>query len=161
MSMTESDRTDAASAAAQPDAATSTVMPGARLAQARSARGLTLEGVAQQLKFSPRQIAALEADRYDELPGIAVVRGMVRGYARLVELDAAPLLESLKDAVPVPDANRIAVRYSEPVPFSDASKRSNAVYVVFTLAVLAVAALVLVQWRQERPESAARMTFVA
>jgi cytoskeleton protein RodZ len=159
--MTEPDRTDAAHTAAQPDAAAPRVMPGARLAQARGARGLSLESVAQQLKFSPRQIDALEGDRYDELPGIAVVRGMVRGYARLVEMDPAPLLESLKDAVPAPDANRIAARYREPVPFSDASKRSNAVYVVFTLAVLAVAALVLVQWRQERPEPEARMTFVA
>ncbi|MDX1375802.1 MAG: DUF4115 domain-containing protein, partial [Burkholderiales bacterium] len=93
--------------------------------------------------------------------GIAVVRGMVRGYARLVGIDAAPLLEALKDVVPAPDANRIVARYNEPIPFSDASKRSNVVYVVFTLAVLAVAALVLVQWHQERPESEARMTFVA
>jgi len=135
--------------------------PGAQLAQARVAHGLAVEGVAQQLKFSPRQIEALEADRYDQLPGVAVVRGMVRGYARLVGMDAAPLLETLRDAVPAPDANQIVARYREPVPFSDASKRSNVVYVVFTLAVLAVAALVLVQWRQERPEGEARMTFVA
>ena len=45
------------------------------------------------------------------------------------------------------------------VPFSDGSKRSNVVYLVFTVAVLAVAAVVLVQWRQDRPEPA-RMTFV-
>ncbi|MDX1377181.1 MAG: helix-turn-helix transcriptional regulator, partial [Burkholderiales bacterium] len=75
--MTEHDRIEAALAA---DAA---VAPGAVLAQARVARGLSREAVAQQLKFSPRQIEALEAGRFDALPGIAVVRGMVRGYARL------------------------------------------------------------------------------
>jgi len=99
--------------------------PGTRLAQARIAHGLSVEGVAQQLKFSPGQIAALEGDRYDELPGVAAVRGMVRGYARLVQVDAAPLLEALRDVVPAPDASRIVARYEEPVPFSDASKRSN------------------------------------
>lgn len=159
--MTEPVRTEAASAAAGSGAAALEMTPGACLAQARIAHGLSVEGVAQQLKFSPRQIEALEADRYHELAGIAVVRGMVRGYARLVQLDAEPLLAALKDVVPVPDAGRIVARYHEPVPFSDASKRSNVVYLVFTLAVLAVAALVWVQWRQERPESEARMTFVA
>ena len=156
--MTETERTVTASPAA--DAHPPTMLPGACLAQARIAQGLSVEAVAQQLKFSPRQIEALEADRYDQLPGIAVVRGMVRGYARLVGVEAAPLLEALRDAMPAPDAGRIVARYREPVPFSDASKRSNLVYVVFTLAVLAVAALVLVQWRQDRPESEARMSFV-
>ena len=80
-------------AAAGSVAATSATTPGARLAQARIAQGLPVEGVAQQLKFSARQIEALEADRYEQLPGIAVVRGMVRGYARLVGVEAEPLLE--------------------------------------------------------------------
>ena len=151
--------TDAARDALLPEAATPAMSPGARLAQARIAHGMTIESIAQQLKFSSRQIDALEGNRYDELPGVAVVRGMVRGYARIVQLDAAPLLEALKTAVPAPDSNRIIARYRQPVPFSDVSKRSNVVYVIFTIAVLAVAALVLVQWRQDRP-APARMTFV-
>jgi len=133
--------------------------PGEQLAQARRANGLSLEGVAQQLKFSPRQIDALEGGRYDELPGRTMVRGMVRSYARLVFLDAGPLLDALNESLAAPDANRIVARYREPVPFSDASKRSNVVYVVFTIAALFAAALVLVQWREDRP-APARMTFV-
>ncbi len=132
---------------------------GEQLAQARRANGLSLEGVAQQLKFSPRQIDALEGGRYDELPGWTMVRGMVRSYARLVFLDAGPLLDTLNESLAAPDANRIVARYREPVPFSDASKRSNVVYVVFTIAALFAAALVLVQWREDRP-APARMTFV-
>jgi cytoskeleton protein RodZ len=159
--MTDPARNEAppGSAAAEAPAPATANAPGARLAAARITHGLSIEGVAHQLKFSPRQIEALEGDRYDALPGVAVVRGMVRGYARLVQLDAEPLLEALRDAMPTPDANRIIDRYREPVPFSDGAKRSNVVYVVFTVAVLAVAALVLVQWRQERPEPA-RMSFV-
>lgn len=156
--MTDPARIDAPPAS-DSEASAAWPLPGARLAEARTARGLSVEAVAHQLKFAPRQIAALEQDRYDILPGAAVVRGMVRGYARLVELDPEPLLASLRDSVPVPDANRIIARYREPVPFSDVSKRSNVVYLVFTLAVLAVAAVVLLQWREDRPEPA-RMTFV-
>ena len=141
------------------DASAARPSAGARLAEARAARGLSVEAVAHQLKFAPRQIEALEQGRYDTLPGAAVVRGIVRGYARLVDLDPGPLLESLRESIPVPDANRIIARYREPVPFSDGSKRSNVVYLVFTVAVLVVAAVVLVQWRQDRPEPA-RMTFV-
>jgi len=156
--MTDPARTEESLASA-PDAAAARPSPGARLAEARIARGLSVEAVAHQLKFAPRQIVALEQDRYDALPGAAVVRGMLRGYARLVGLEAEPLLDSLRDTVPVPDANRIIARYREPVPFSDGSKRLNVVYLVFTIAVLAVAAVVLLQWRQDRPEPA-RMTFV-
>lgn len=133
--------------------------PGERLARARVANGLSIEAIAQQLKFSPRQIEALEGDRYDALPGATMVRGMVRSYARLLGLDAGALLEALKESVAAPDADQIVARYREQVPFSDTTKRSNAVYVVFTIAVLAVAALVLVQWRADRP-APARMTFV-
>jgi cytoskeleton protein RodZ len=154
--------TDAARSEARPasvDAAPVPGAPGARLAEARVARGLSVEGVAQQLKFSPRQIAALEQDRYDALPGVAVLRGMVRGYARLVDLDPDPLLEALKASVAVPDANQIIARYHEPVPFSDGSKRSNVVYLVLSVAVLVVAGVVAVQWYQDRPKPE-RMTFV-
>ena len=39
--------------------------------------------IALRLKFSPKQIEALEADRYDALAGPAFVRGMIRAYAKL------------------------------------------------------------------------------
>ena len=67
---------------------------------------------------------------------------MVRSYARLLRIDAAPLLETLADRLAVPDADRLAARYGEPVPFSDGARRSTFVYVALSVAVLAVAALV-------------------
>lgn len=72
------------------------VGPGQALAAAREARGVSVDDVAMRLKFAPRQIEALEADQYDQLPGIAIVRGMVRNYARLLEIDAAPLVAELE-----------------------------------------------------------------
>lgn len=73
---------------------------GARLRAAREAAQLSHDDVAQALKFSPRQIAALEADDYAALPGATIVRGFVRNYARLLKLDAAALLQQLDVALP-------------------------------------------------------------
>jgi len=133
--------------------------PGALLAHARSAQGLSIEDVARQLKFAARQIEALEADRFEVLPGGAAVRGMVRGYARLLRIDAAPVLDAMTGQLQVPDADRLVARYGEPVPFSDGARRSTFVYVALSAVVLAAAALVLYQWRQDTPQ-AAQMTFV-
>lgn len=77
---------------------------GAQLRQAREAAGLTPEEVAQAIKFSPRQIEALEADAYAALPGATIVRGFVRNYARLLKLDADALLRDLDAVLPAAPA---------------------------------------------------------
>ncbi len=61
---------------------------GRKLRAAREAAGLSLADVAQSLKFTPRQIELLEADDYAALPGMTVVRGFIRSYAKLLKMDA-------------------------------------------------------------------------
>lgn len=73
--------------------------PGAVLAAAREAAGLTPADVAAQMRISLRQLEAIESDRYDELPGAVFVRGFVRNYARLLNLDPLPLLHALEPAL--------------------------------------------------------------
>ena len=90
---------------------------GAELQRAREARGLALSEVAQQLKFAPRQLEALEQDRFDLLPGGTFARGMVRNYARLLKIDPEPLVRSIGERFESPDADTLAARYSQPVPF--------------------------------------------
>ncbi len=90
--------------------------PGHVLAEARISRNLSLAEVAQQLKLSIWQVEALEADAYDRLPGPVFVRGFVRNYARLLELDPHLLNELLV----LPDAAHpasAAVPYSRNIPF--------------------------------------------
>lgn len=67
---------------------------GQRLARARQASGLSVEDVSQRIKLTPRQIEALENDRFSEI-GHVFSRGFVRSYARLVELDADALVADL------------------------------------------------------------------
>lgn len=130
------------------------------LAQAREAAGMSLEEAARQLKFAPRQLQALEAGELERLPGGTFVRGMVRSYARLLHLDPEPLLAQVAGHAAPLDAERLAQRYRQPVPFSDGARRSNIVYVALSLALLAVVVAVALEWRQERA-GAPRMAFVS
>lgn len=66
--------------------------PGAALAAAREALGLTVEQVADQLKLAPRQVLAIEQGDFAALPNRAVTRGFIRAYAKAVRLDPAPLV---------------------------------------------------------------------
>lgn len=85
--------------------------PGSTLAQARTEMGLSHQEVATRLHLAPRQIAALDADDYDHLPGPTYVRGYLRSYAELLGLPPGPILESyakLFSSQPPPDFTTIA-----------------------------------------------------
>lgn len=79
--------------------------PGSVLRAAREERGQSVADVVQVIRFSARQIEALERDDYASLPGSTAVRGLVRNYAKFLKLDASPLLAQLDPAVPVPEAD--------------------------------------------------------
>lgn len=133
---------------------------GGTLRRAREAQGLTLGEVAQQLKFAPRQLEALEEDRYDVLPGVTITRGMVRNYARLLKVDPEPLVAHVAARMQVPDAGRLTSRYVEPVPFSDGGRRSNVAYLALSVVILVVVGSVAYQWYHER-NAPAPLAFVA
>lgn len=123
---------------------------GQELAAAREARGLALGDVAQQLKFAPRQLEALEQEQFAALPGATFAKGMVRSYARLLKLDPEPLLQRVAGHFEVPDANRLAARYHQPVPFSDGARKSTFVYLGLSAGVLVLVGAVAYEWHQER-----------
>jgi cytoskeleton protein RodZ len=124
---------------------------GKALAEARQAQGLTLADVAQQLKFMPRQIESLEAERFELLPGPTIARGMVRTYARFLKIDPEPLLQSMTGRVDAPDATpQLAARFNQPVPFSDNGRRSTVLYLALSAGVLAIAGALVYEWRHER-----------
>ena len=119
--------------------------PGKILAAARAERGMSVPEVAQRLKFSIRHIEALEADRYDIFPPGPYVRGMMRTYARLLGVDAGPLL----DAVPG-QAGRDADAAMEPrdmsVPFPQDGRPGSRVYLLLSMLIIVAVAVVLAEW---------------
>lgn len=118
---------------------------GPTLAQLRAERKLSIADVAQRLKYGTRQIEALEAEEFERLPGATFVRGMVRGYAKLLETDPEPLLGALDQSY-VPGEVDLDLR-DRGVPFAKSGKRGTWTYSILLLLVLVVLAGVLYEWR--------------
>lgn len=130
---------------------------GELLAEARKARGLTVIDVAQTLKLGTRQVEALENGDWQGLPGQTFVRGFVRNYARMVQIDSAPLM-ALLDGVLEKPVNSLAVPdvrpTSMPVTGGSAIRRDRVVVLTGAgLVVLAALAYFLMPndlsaWRE-------------
>lgn len=75
---------------------------GEQLRLAREARGLEVADIAQTLKLGSRQVVALEGGDWKGLPGNTFIRGFVRNYARLIQIDPAPLMAQLDDVLEKP-----------------------------------------------------------
>src|SRR5664279_4191713 len=75
---------------------------GEQLRVAREARGLQVADIAQTLKLGQRQVEALEAGDWKGLPGNTFIRGFVRNYARLIQIDPAPLMAQLDEVLEKP-----------------------------------------------------------
>jgi cytoskeleton protein RodZ len=121
--------------------------PGPLLAHLRTERKLSVADVAQRLKYAVRQIEALEAEEFSRLPGTTFVRGMIRGYAKLLEIDPEPLLRSL-DRRQIPGAATVDLR-AKRVPFPDGTKRRGTrTYAVLSVLVFAAVAGFLYEWQR-------------
>lgn len=66
---------------------------GARLREAREARGLSLAAAADGTRILPRYIQALEDGDYAQLPGDVYARGFIRNYAQFLDLSADELIQ--------------------------------------------------------------------
>lgn len=112
---------------------------GKMLREARERHGLSVADVAAQIKFAPRQIEALEADDLVHLPEAAFLRGFVRSYAKILQLDAQALLGALpqsKSAVP----EHIEAPVNEPFPAAHSSRRQNQIMLGAALLIAVIVA---------------------
>ena len=113
--------------------------PGQLLRAARLERGLSIEDVARQMRLSVRQVTALEEDDYTKLASGTFLRGFVRNYAKLLQMDAAPLLQRLEQSVPPPPPTQTISYPSEGIPFPshrDHGKRNLIIGAGVVLALL-------------------------
>ncbi len=87
MTVTQHDTRDADHASLQ-------TSPGHRLREARLSAKISLEELAARLHLDSRLVEALENDQYADLPEPTFVRGYLRGYARVLGLPPAPIIEA-------------------------------------------------------------------
>jgi cytoskeleton protein RodZ len=93
------------------DTSTVTFAPlGEVLAEARAAKKLSQQDVSNHLRFSVKQVNALENNQFDALPDAMITRGFIRNYARYLDLDAEPLLESFKARRPSKTPGPVSVQ---------------------------------------------------
>lgn len=139
-------------------ASTPEVSLGRRLREARERLGLSVADVTGQIKFAPRQIDALEADDFQHLPEMTFVRGFVRSYAKILGLDAQPLLAALPQTKEN-SAHLTPVSVEVPFPNTQLSQRQNLMWLgaALLLAILGGAFLV---WQYLTPDTKTNTTQV-
>ncbi|MBL8421632.1 MAG: helix-turn-helix domain-containing protein [Dechloromonas sp.] len=141
-----SDSVSPGHAAAATDEAGSWVPPGvgARLRLARELRQMSVNDVAQALKLGPRQVQALENGNWQALPGQTFVRGFVRNYARLLQIDPTPLMDQLDDTLDKP-ADSLNVPQGRPttMPRGQKHRDRNVILAGLVIVLLAMLAYLL------------------
>jgi cytoskeletal protein RodZ len=145
---------------------------GRTLATERSRQGLDLEDAAKVTKLTTRALKFIEADDFDQLPGMIFARNFVRQYAQFLKMDADAIVAQFnsEQAVPeqqyssVAEENRIRVPRM-PGPNLSALMDSNLVSAFITLLVtIAVCAGALYgyqHWRKRTPAVAAATSIAA
>ena len=71
---------------------------GELLRREREQRGITLDWISASTKVAVRNLQALEAERFDQLPGGILSKGIVRGYVRCLGLDENEWIRRYLDA---------------------------------------------------------------
>lgn len=123
--------------------------PVATLRAAREAQGLSIADVARQLKLAPRQVEALETGEFAKLPGPVFVQGFIRNYAKLLQIDAAPLVAAALEQGPRAQPSAI-LPPDAGVPFPIERPRSQRWYLVAgALIAVAVPAILLFETTRE------------
>ena len=129
---------------------------GASLRALREARGWAVADVSARLKFGVRQIEALEADRWEELPRGLPLRGLIRNYARLLDVAPETLMSALPEHLqhqnaPVGNLTPVGALPHSTLPrwSADGRRRRSwpmVVLVLFLLCALALAAYLVFAW---------------
>lgn len=124
------------------DVAPGQMLMGAALKSAREQRNMTVEDVCIHLRISPHQVKALESDDFAALPEAMITRGFIRNYARLLEIDAEPLLQAYRAFTPSVVPRALTLK-SENILITGRDKRPWLKYIVASLFI----ALLLGAWQ--------------
>ncbi len=112
------------------------------LLAARNAKKMTQKDVSNSLRISIKQITALETDDFALLPEAMITRGFIRNYARLLEIDAEPLLASYRAQMPDKAPNNLNVHSSVYEVVSGKDSQPWLIYILSSILVL----LFLLAW---------------
>ncbi len=99
---------------------------GARLKEARLARGYSLDDLQDITKIQKRYLVGIEEGNYSIMPGTFYARAFIKQYAEAVGLDAEELLDQFKKDVPEAQKAEVTESYTQsPTRRNLASKRAS------------------------------------
>lgn len=125
---------------------------GSRLRETRESKKLTVEAVAAQLKLRTATVAYLEENRYEELPGETFIRGYIRSYANLLDLDGSELARMYEPA-PTQGKDNFA-----PIKSIERGNRTRFILVILLLLIMVVGGLGYFWWRDQGQQQSAPPT---
>ena len=117
---------------------------GERLRQAREAKGMSLDDVANQTRIPIRHLQHIEREEWDALPAITYCIGFVRSYANTIGLDGAEIGRELRDRIGGSRTRAPAAEYYQPADPSRVPPRSVAIIAI--VAIIVVGAIYMI-WR--------------
>jgi cytoskeleton protein RodZ len=137
---------------------------GETLRQARKARNISLQEIAESTKIGTRILQALEDERFDQLPGGIFNKGFVRSYARCVGLNeektVAAYMAAANVAAPETDMQMLssqvsAARAKQPSEPWWSFSAATVAGIVALMVALGVGGLWLKEHRKDAREQAA------
>lgn len=109
---------------------------GETLLATRNTKNLTLKDVSNNLRISIKQITSLETNDFSALPEAMITRGFIRNYARLLDIDAEPLLASYRARMPDKLPHAISVQSTTNQVMSGKESQPWLKYILSSILVL-------------------------
>lgn len=118
---------------------------GARLKEARLAKGYSLEDLQEITKIQKRYLVGIEEGNYSSMPGSFYVRAFIKQYADAVGLNADELLDEYKREVPGSQTEEVAQSFTQsPNRKSMASKNRSGMMEAMPKLIVALFAVVII-----------------
>lgn len=118
---------------------------GVILKQAREAKGLSAEAIAERLHLRPTIVNDIEDDRFSEIGSSTYVRGYIKNYARIVDLPLSAIQAGLEAQVPTVSEHNMQ-SFSRKT--SRQARDSRLMWVTYLIAGVLLA-LLLIWWVQK------------
>lgn len=86
---------------------------GARLKEARTEKGYTLDDLQEITKIQKRYLVGIEEGNYSSMPGSFYVRAFIKQYAEAVGLNANEILDQYRTEIPSSQVSEVAQSFSQ------------------------------------------------
>lgn len=131
---------------------------GARLKEARTAKGYSIDDLQEITKIQKRYLAGIEEGNYATMPGAFYVRAFIKQYAEAVGLNGDELLETYKSDIPSPTNEEVTKNIpATPSRRALGGRTSNKFMEIFPMVMVAVfiVAIIIIVWTlfQNRPDN--------